>query len=81
MQSSPGHACPFSQRAVIISISDDVPSAVKDLDLKLVLWGSVNPIFLSTLSCLPDNGEQEKPFYVSGLGVFFLFFFFLIYSA
>ena len=74
VQNSPGHACPFSQRAVIISILDDVLSRVKDLDLKLVLWGSMHPVFLAPLSCLPDNWEQEKPFYVSGLGVCVFFF-------
>lgn len=50
----PGGHPSLSQQAVIISIVHGVPPALKDLDLKLVLWGSLSPAFLVTLSSLPD---------------------------
>ena len=50
----PGGHPSLSQQAVIMSVVDGVPPAVKHLDLQLVLWGSLSPAFLVTLSCLPD---------------------------
>ena len=38
---------------VTISIFNNVLSAVKDLDLKLVLWSSPGPAAI--LNCLPDS--------------------------